>query len=116
MLELSSDGRRDALVGELFPLAAQAARIFGYLAEFPEGIARSDREIASRVAGVSAEHVAVVRRSLVAVGVAMQTDFETRWVSSANVLKDLAENLLGVASYLRVHRDRDLVRLVLTEP
>jgi phosphatidylserine/phosphatidylglycerophosphate/cardiolipin synthase-like enzyme len=116
MPELSSDGRLDALVGELFPLAGQAARIVGYLAEFPDGIARSDRELASRVAGVSAEHVAVVRRSLVAAGVAVQADFKTLWVSSADVLKSLAENLLGVASYLRIHRDRDLVRLVLTEP
>jgi phosphatidylserine/phosphatidylglycerophosphate/cardiolipin synthase-like enzyme len=30
--------------------------------------------------------------------------------------ESLAENLLGVASYLRVHRDRDSVQLVLTEP
>ena len=116
MQEPSNDGRRDALVGELFPLAAQAARIVAYLADFPEGIARSDRELASRVAGVSAEHVAVVRRSLLAAGMAVQANFETRWVSSADVLKSLAENLLGVASYLRVHRDRDSVQLVLTEP
>jgi phosphatidylserine/phosphatidylglycerophosphate/cardiolipin synthase-like enzyme len=116
MLELGNDGRRDALVGELFPLAAQAARIVGYLAEFPDGIARSDRELASRVGGVSAEHVAVVRRSLVAAGVAVQSDFKTRWVSSTGVLKSLAENLLGVVSCLRIHRDRDSVQLVLTEP
>jgi phosphatidylserine/phosphatidylglycerophosphate/cardiolipin synthase-like enzyme len=58
----------------------------------------------------------VVRRSLVAADVAVQSDFETRWVSSASVLKSLAENLLGVASYLRVHRDRVAVQLVLTEP
>jgi hypothetical protein len=115
MQEPSND-RRDALVGELFPLAAQAARIIAYLADFPEGIARSDRELASRVAGVSAEHVAVVRRSLLAAGIAVRANFETRWVSSADVLKSLAENLLGVASYLRIHRDRDSVQLVLTEP
>jgi phosphatidylserine/phosphatidylglycerophosphate/cardiolipin synthase-like enzyme len=47
---------------------------------------------------------------------AVQTNFETQWVSSCDVLKSLAENLLGVASYLRVHRDRDSVQLVLTEP
>jgi phosphatidylserine/phosphatidylglycerophosphate/cardiolipin synthase-like enzyme len=116
MPELSNDSRRDALVGELFPLAAQAARILGYLAEFPDGIAHSDREVASRVGGVSAEHVAVVRRSLVAAGVAAQAGFQTRWVLSADLLMGLAENLLGVASYLRIHRDRDSVRLVLTEP
>jgi phosphatidylserine/phosphatidylglycerophosphate/cardiolipin synthase-like enzyme len=116
MQEPSNDSRRDALVGELCPLAAQAARIIAYLADFPEGIARSDRELASRVAGVSAEHVAVVRRSLLAAGMAVQANFQTQWASSAGVLKSLAENLLGVASYLRVHRDRDSVQLVLTEP
>ena len=116
MQEPSNDTRRDALVGELFPLAAQAARILAYLADFPESIARSDLEIASLVAGVSAEHVAIVRRSLLAAGMAVQVNFETKWVSSADVLKNLGENLLGVASYLRVHRDRDSVQLVLTEP
>jgi phosphatidylserine/phosphatidylglycerophosphate/cardiolipin synthase-like enzyme len=116
MQEPSNERRRDALVGELFPLAGQAARIIGYLAEFPEGIARSDRELAARVAGVSAEHVAVVRRSLVAAGVAVEVNFKTQWVSSTDVLASLAQNLLGVASYLRVHRDRDSVQLVLTEP
>lgn len=85
------------------------------LGRVPRG-ARSDRELASRVTGVSAEHVAVVRRSLLAAAMAVQANFETRWVSSANVLKSLAENLLGVASYLRIHRDRDTVQLVLTEP
>jgi phosphatidylserine/phosphatidylglycerophosphate/cardiolipin synthase-like enzyme len=116
MQEPSNNSRRDALVSELFPLAAQAARIIAYLANFPEGIARSDRELASRVAGVSAEHVAVVRRSLLTAGMAVQANFETRWVSSADILKSLAENLRGVAWYLRVHRDRDSVQLVLTEP
>jgi phosphatidylserine/phosphatidylglycerophosphate/cardiolipin synthase-like enzyme len=41
---------------------------------------------------------------------------KTRWVSSADVLKALAENLLGVASYLSIHLDRDSVRLIVTEP
>jgi phosphatidylserine/phosphatidylglycerophosphate/cardiolipin synthase-like enzyme len=116
MQEPSEDSRRDVLVGELFPLAAQAARIIAYLADFPERIARSDRELASRVAGVSAQHVAVVRRSLLTAGLAVQANFETQCVSSPDVLKSLADNLLGVASYLRLHRDRDSVQLVLTEP
>jgi phosphatidylserine/phosphatidylglycerophosphate/cardiolipin synthase-like enzyme len=90
--------------------------LLGILPSSPKGIARSDRDLASRVAGVSAEHVAVVRRSLLAAGLADQANFETRWISSAEALKSLAENLLGVASYLRVHRDRDSVQLVLTEP
>jgi phosphatidylserine/phosphatidylglycerophosphate/cardiolipin synthase-like enzyme len=116
MQEPSNDSRRDALVGELFPLAGQAARIIGYPADFPEGISRTDLDLASRVGGVSAEHVAVVRRSLLAASIAVRANFETRWVSPTDDLKSLAQNLLGVASYLRIHRDRDYVQLVLTEP
>ena len=95
MQEPSNDSRRDALVGELFPLAAQAARIIAYLADFPEEIGRTDVDLASRIGGVSAEHVAVVRRSLLAAGIAVSANFETRWVSSTGVLKSLAENLFG---------------------
>jgi phosphatidylserine/phosphatidylglycerophosphate/cardiolipin synthase-like enzyme len=116
MQEPSNDRRRDALVGELFPLADQAARIIAYLADFPEEIGRTDADLASRVGRVSAEHVAIVRRSLLTAGIAVWANFATRWVSSTSVLKNLAENLLGVASYLRVHRDQDSVQLVLTEP
>jgi hypothetical protein len=116
MQEPNNDSRRDALVGELFPLAGQAARIVGHLADFPEDISRTDIDLASRVSGVSAEHVAVVRRSLLAVGIAVRVNFETRWDSSTGDLKSLAQNLLGVASYLRLHCDRDSVQLVLTEP
>lgn len=116
MQEPSNDSRRDALVGKLFPLADQAARIIAYLADFPEEIGRTDVDLASRIGRVSAEHVAVVRRSLLTAGISVSANFATRWVSSTGVLKNLAENLLGVASYLRVHRDRDFVQLVLTEP
>jgi phosphatidylserine/phosphatidylglycerophosphate/cardiolipin synthase-like enzyme len=116
MQEFSNDNRRDELVGELFPLAAQAARIVAYLADFPEGIGRTDLDLASRVGGVSAEHVAVVRRSLLAADIAVRANFETRWASSTDDLRKFAQNLLGVASYLRVHCDRDSVQLVLTEP
>lgn len=116
MQEPSSDRCHDALVGELFPLADQAARIIAYLADLPDGLSRTDLDLASRVGGVSAEHVAIVRRSLLAGGNAVQANFETRWVSSSDDLKSLAQNLFGVASYLRVHRDRDFVQLVLTEP
>jgi phosphatidylserine/phosphatidylglycerophosphate/cardiolipin synthase-like enzyme len=116
MQEPSNDSRRDALVGELFTLAGQAARIIGYLSDFPAGISRTDLDLASRVGGLSAEHVAVVRRSLLAAGIAVRANFETRWVASTDDLKNLAQNLFGVASYLRVHRDRDSVQLVLTEP
>lgn len=116
MQEPSNDSLRDTIVGELFPLAAQAARVIAYLADFPEGITRSDRDLASHVAGVSAEHVAIVRRTLLTAGIAVQTNFEIHWIDSADALKSLAQNLLGVATYLRVHRDRDSVDLVLTEP
>lgn len=116
MQELSSDATRDTLVGELFQFAAQAARIIDYLAEFPDGISRTDRELASYVGGVSAEQVAVVRRCLLRSGLTVCSDFKTQWVSSADALKALVQNLLGVASYLRGHRDRDTVQLVLTEP
>lgn len=116
MQEPSNDSRCDALVGELFPLAGQAARIVAHLADFPEEISRTDLDLAARVGSVSAEHVAVVRRSLLATGIAVRSNFETRWASSTGDLKNLAQNLLGVASYLRLHRDRDSVQLVLTEP
>jgi phosphatidylserine/phosphatidylglycerophosphate/cardiolipin synthase-like enzyme len=116
MPDPSSDNRLDGVVGQLHPLAAQAARIVGYLANVPEGIRRSDRDLAASVGGVSAEHVAIVRRSLLAAGLAVRKSFETRWACPSDVLKYLGQNLLGVASYLRVHRDRDTVELVLTEP
>lgn len=116
MPEPSHESRRDALIGELSSLAGQAARIIGYLADFPEEIARSDRELAARVKSVSAEHVAVVRRSLMAAGLAEEFNFKTQWISSPGVLGSLAQNFVGVASYLRAHHDRDSVRLVLTEP
>lgn len=116
MPEPRNDSRRDALVGELFPLATQAARILAYLADMPDGIARTDSDLASRVGGVSAQHVAVVRRALLATGIAASANFATQWLSSPDDLRALAQNLIGVASYLRIHRDRDSVQLVLTEP
>jgi len=76
----------------------------------------SDRELSSRLGDVSAEHVAIVRRSLIENGLAVRSSFATRLVASASVLTALADNLRGIAAYLRVHKDRDAVRLVLTEP
>lgn len=116
MQELSPHRARDILVEELFPLAEQAARIIGYLAEFPEAITRADVDLASRVASVSAEHVAIVRRSLLTAGIAERRNFEMRLLSSAQDLRNFTQNLLGAASYLRLHRDRDSVQLILTEP
>jgi phosphatidylserine/phosphatidylglycerophosphate/cardiolipin synthase-like enzyme len=106
----------DALISELYPLAHQAARILAYVADAPDGMGRSDRELSSRVGQVSAEHVAIVRRSLVKNGLATQSNFATRLAASGVVLRSLAENLKGIAAYLRVHKDRDTVQLVVTEP
>jgi phosphatidylserine/phosphatidylglycerophosphate/cardiolipin synthase-like enzyme len=116
MPEPVNDRLFDALVGELYPLATQAARIVAYLADTPAGIDSPDREFSSRLGDVSAEHVAIVRRSLIENGLAVRSGFVTRLVASAPVLTALADNLRGVAAYLRLHKDRDAVRLVLTEP
>jgi phosphatidylserine/phosphatidylglycerophosphate/cardiolipin synthase-like enzyme len=110
------DRRFDALVGELYPLATQAARIIAHLAESAEAIGSSDRDLASRLGDVSAEHVAIVRRSLIENGLAARSGFTTQLVSQPSALFALAEHFKGVAAYLRVHKDRDAVRLVLTEP
>jgi phosphatidylserine/phosphatidylglycerophosphate/cardiolipin synthase-like enzyme len=116
MPEPDNDRLFDALVGELYPLATQAARIVAHLADTPVGMDSSDRELSSRLGDVSAEHVAIVRRSLIENGLAVRSSFATRLVASASVLTALADNLRGIAAYLRVHKDRDAVRLVLTEP
>lgn len=116
MPEPVDDRLFDALVGELYPLATQAARIVAHLADTPVGMDSSDRELSSRLGDVSAEHVAIVRRSLIENGLAVRSSFATRLVASASVLTALADNLRGIAAYLRVHKDRDAVRLVLTEP
>jgi phosphatidylserine/phosphatidylglycerophosphate/cardiolipin synthase-like enzyme len=116
MPEPVNDRLFDALVGELYPLATQAARIVAHLADTPAGMDSSDRELSSRLGDVSAEHVAIVRRSLIENGLAVRSSFATRLVASASVLTALADNLRGIAAYLRVHKDRDAVRLVLTEP
>jgi hypothetical protein len=116
MPEPVNDRRFDALVGELYPLATQAARIVAYLADIPAAIDSSDRDLSSRLGDVSAEHVAIVRRSLIENGLAARSSFASRLVAPASVLTALADCLRGVAAYLRVHKDRDAVRLVLTEP
>jgi phosphatidylserine/phosphatidylglycerophosphate/cardiolipin synthase-like enzyme len=116
MPEPVNDRRFDALVSELYPLATQAARIVAHLADNPAAIDNSDRDLSSRLGDVSAEHVAIVRRSLMENGCATRSSFESRLVAPISLLRALADNLRGVAAYLRVHRDRDVVRLVLTEP
>jgi hypothetical protein len=85
----------DVLVGELYPLATQAARIVAHLADNPAAVGSSDRDLSSRLGDVSAEHVAIVRRSLIENGCAARSNFATRLVAPASVLTALAENLHG---------------------
>ena len=116
MPDHTNDAGTEALLQELWPLARQASRILAYLAEFPDGLSGSDVVLSSRVGEVSSEHAAILRRSLVAAGLAVQTNFCTKLVSTPGELRNLAENLKGIAAYLRIHKDRNSVQLVLTEP
>jgi hypothetical protein len=116
MQEPTNESYTDALISELYPLAKQAARILAYLADVPGGIASSDLELSARVGEVSAEHVAIVRRSLTKNGLATRTDFATRLDAPHEALRSVAESLKGIDAYRRLHMDRDTVQLVLTEP
>lgn len=106
----------DALLYGLAPLARQASRILAYLAEFPDGLGGSDVALSSRVGEVSAEHVAIARRSILEAGLATQVHFSTKLTAAPQTLRNLAANLKGIAAYLRTHQDRNVVELVLTEP
>lgn len=112
----NSEADIDTLLYWLSPLARQASRILAYLAEFPNGLSSSDAALASRVGEVSAEHVAIARRSILSAGLAAQINFSTKLIAAPQVLRNLAENLKGIAAYLRSHSDRNVVELVLTEP
>jgi phosphatidylserine/phosphatidylglycerophosphate/cardiolipin synthase-like enzyme len=116
MPDPGDEGSADALLAELYPLATQAARILDYLVDFPEGLVGSDIELSSRVGEVSAEHVAIVRRSLLKADFATQENFSTKLTLSPAAARTVAENLKGIAAYLRIHSDRNSVQLVLTEP
>jgi hypothetical protein len=100
----------------VWPLARQASRILAYLAAFPNGLSGSDVVLSSSVGEVSAEHAAIVRRSLLAAGLATLTDFSRKLGSTPDALRNLAEILKGIAVYLRIHKDRNAAQLVLTEP
>jgi hypothetical protein len=100
----------------LHPIAEQAARIVAFFSREPGSIANSDSELAARISRVSAEHVAIVRRALVENGLVRQWGFAGSLVTSAAVLERLSANLEGIATYLRTHKDRDSVRLVITDP
>jgi phosphatidylserine/phosphatidylglycerophosphate/cardiolipin synthase-like enzyme len=105
-----------APLADLYPLAEQASRVLSYLAEFPESFSRSDSELAAQIGRVSAQQVAMVRRMLLGAGLAQEAGFISSLVASNTTLRRLAVNLEGVAGYLRIHKDRDTVQLVLTEP
>lgn len=116
MPDQNSESDIDVLLCGLSPLARQASRIFAYLAEFPDGLGSPDIALSSRVGEVSAEHVAIARRSLLAAGLATQVNFSTKLTAAPQTLRNLAANLKGIAAYLRTHEDRNVVELVLTEP
>jgi PLD-like domain len=105
-----------ALIEALYPVAEQASRILGYLAAYPTSLSDSDSELAGRIGLVSDEHVAIVRRSLVETSHAKQARFSTTLVVPAHLLERAAVNLEGIAMYQQIHKDRDAVRLVITEP
>jgi phosphatidylserine/phosphatidylglycerophosphate/cardiolipin synthase-like enzyme len=104
------------LLADLHLLAGQAARILQYLSQMPASISGSDAELAARVGGVSAQQVALVKRSLLRTGLAIENGFAMRIVTHPGVLARFAGNLDGVSIYLRSHKDTDTVRIVITEP
>jgi phosphatidylserine/phosphatidylglycerophosphate/cardiolipin synthase-like enzyme len=106
----------DAVLAELYPFAEQASRVLAYLADFPDSVGRTDSDLAARIGLVTAQHVAVVRRALLDGGFAKRTGFAVVLTASDSSLRRIAANLEGVATYQRIHRDRDSVRLVVTEP
>jgi PLD-like domain len=116
MLDQNIERSRAALLSGLYPLAEQAARILEYFGGYPNAISMPDGELAARITLVSAEHVAIVRRVLVETGLAQRTGFAVTLVAPDGMLRRLATNLEGIATYLRFHKDQDAVHLVITEP
>ena len=116
MLGKDDQGRREQLLEELHSIAEQAARVVAYLGDRPDAFSRADQELAAKIGRVSAQQVALVRRSLVQAGFAETNNFSSKLILEKEALHLLAANLEGIACYLRVHRDTDVVSLVLTEP
>jgi phosphatidylserine/phosphatidylglycerophosphate/cardiolipin synthase-like enzyme len=104
------------LVQALHNIADQAERIVAFVARDAPAFQRSDSDLASRVGNVSAEHVAMVRRSLVEQGYAEQRGFTNLLKAPTKTLERLSACLAGVRAYLDLHKDADQVRLVITEP
>jgi phosphatidylserine/phosphatidylglycerophosphate/cardiolipin synthase-like enzyme len=113
---LRNDQIASELLVDLHSLAGQAARILQYLSQTPTSVSGSDAELAGRVGGVSAQQVALVKRSLLRTGVAVENGFALRIVAHPGQLARFAANLDGVSIYLRSHKDADAVRVVITEP
>jgi hypothetical protein len=82
----------------------------------PLSISTSDQELAARIGGVSAQHVAIVIRALLAGGFATRKQFSLELIATSESLGSLACNLQGVATYLHFHKDANTVDLVVTEP
>src|SRR5258708_4949241 len=116
MPERNDERASEPLVRALYPIAEQARRILAFLASNPNAFANSDAVLASHVRLVSAEQVAVVRRTLIDNGHADHQAFASVLRVSGSLLERWASNLEGVATYLGLHQDRDDVRLVITEP
>lgn len=108
-----SESCRASLVAALFPLADQASRIFDYISRHPFSFAETDSALAARIAKVSAQQVAIVRRELAICGL-LKSGHDLSKLKDE--LARLSHNFSGIAVYLHSHRDRDIVRLVLTEP
>ena len=110
------DGQKVELVAKLSPLAEQASRILSYFAKFQGSIVNSDIELSARIKLVSAQHIAIVKRVLLEHGIARKVGETIQIVSGEDELRGLSQNFAGIATYLKVHKDRDSVRLVITEP
>jgi phosphatidylserine/phosphatidylglycerophosphate/cardiolipin synthase-like enzyme len=116
MPEPASETLNSALTRSLYPIARQASRILAFVGIDPTSFASSDSQLAARIGFVSAEHVAVVRRALIEAGMARSSGLSAALLASPKQLERLSANFEGIAGYIEVHRDRDTVHLVITEP
>jgi hypothetical protein len=101
---------------ELYPIAEQASRIIDYIAQWTDAVAESGAILAARVGRVSAEQVATAKHVLVDMGYLEEQGFSHRVAVSSDRIARLSVQLEGVADYLNHHKDRDTVRVIITEP
>jgi hypothetical protein len=114
MSDSITESCKSGLVAALFPMAGQSARILDYLSRYPSALGETDTTLAARISKVSAQHVAVVRRELVACGLIASS--HSNLVHLVAGLRELSNNFSGIAIYLSQHSDHDTVRLAITEP